>query len=250
VDLLQGHEIQLEDDLGSKMGKSGTALDAMDADVVLAIGGDGTVLRALQRGEVPVLGVNTGSLGFLIDVNAEEMRPALQRVAAGDYTIEERLKLRVAVDGRRTYDCTNEAVVNTATVAKIRHFQVSVDDALALDARADGVIIATPTGSTSYAMSTGGPLVDPRVEALVITAIAPFKPSARPMVLPADSTVTVRMGKARECVLVLDGQHEAPLTGEEILTFTASEKRARFVRLEKQDFYSRYDEKVAGHPHA
>ena len=243
---LRGHQVLLEDDLAARLGKKGRPLEEIEADVVLAIGGDGTVLRALQRNPAPVLGVNSGSLGFLVEVNAKEMKEALGKVAAGNYTVEERMKLRVEVDHKRLYDCTNEAVVHTAHIAKIRHFQVKVDDVPALDVRADGVICATPTGSTSYAMSTGGPIVDPRVDALVITAIAPFKPSARPLVVPARSKVGVHLAKPRECLLVLDGQHEVSLKGYEALRVTASERRARFVRLHKQDFYRRYEEKLAG----
>ena len=214
--------------------------------MVLAIGGDGTVLRALQRNPAPVLGVNPGSLGFLVEVAAKELKEALAKVARRDFTVEERFKARVDLDGKRLYDCTNEAVVHTAAVAKIRHFLVKVDDVPAIDVRADGVICATPTGSTSYSMSTGGPIVDPRVDALVITAIAPFKPSARPLVVPAKSRVSVTLRKPRECLLVLDGQHEVSLKGYETLQVTASEKRAKFVRLHRQDFYRRYEEKLAG----
>jgi NAD+ kinase len=243
---LRGHNVVLEDDLAEKLGKKGVPLGRMEVDVVIAIGGDGTVLRALQRNEAPVLGVNPGSLGFLVEAAAKEMKEALARVARREHVLEERLKLRVDLDGRRLYDCTNEAVVHTAAVAKIRHFEVKVDDVTALDVRADGMILATPTGSTSYAMSTGGPLIDPRVEAIVITAIAPFKPSARPLVVPALSKVAVALRKPRECLLVLDGQHEVSLKGYETLQVTASERRARFVRLEKQDFYRRYEEKLAG----
>lgn len=243
---LRGHDVLFEDDLASKLGKKGRALEDADVDCVIAIGGDGTVLRALQRNTAPVLGINSGSLGFLVEVAIGDVKQALARVAKKEFTIEERLKLRVEVDGKRLYDCTNEAVVHTAAVAKIRHFEVRVDDVQALDIRADGVILATPTGSTSYAMSTGGPIVDPRVEALVITAIAPFKPSARPLVVPAKSKVSIQLKKPRECLLVLDGQLEVSLKGYESLKFTASEKRARFVRLHRQDFYRRYEEKLAG----
>jgi len=246
VSYLRGHDVLLEDDLGEKLGKKGVPLSRMDVDFILSIGGDGTVLRALQRNVAPVLGINPGSLGFLVEVAAKDLKEAIARLARREFTVEERLKARVDLDGKRLYDCANEAVVHTAAVAKIRHFQVKVDDVPALDIRADGVICATPTGSTSYAMSTGGPIVDPRVEALVITAIAPFKPSARPLVVPARSKLSVSLKKPRECLLVLDGQHEVSLKGYETLTVTASEKRARFVRLQKQDFYRRYEEKLAG----
>ena len=213
--------------------------------MVLAIGGDGTVLRALQRNPAPVLGVNPGSLGFLVEVAAKELKEALAKVARRDFTVEERFKARVDLDGKRLYDCTNEAVVHTAAVAKIRHFLVKVDDVPAIDVRADGVICATPTGSTSYSMSTGGPIVDPRVEALVISAIAPFKVSARATVVPATAKLRVKLAKPKECLLVLDGQHEVALKGTEDVRFTGSKDRARLVKF-GDDFYRRIEEKLVG----
>src|SRR5256712_4391205 len=152
----------------------------MKADVVLAIGGDGTILRALQLSDAKVLGINSGSLGFLAEVYAEEIDEYLDRIVRGDYKVEERMRLKVTVDGERMFDCTNEAVVHTAHVAKIRHFDIRLGDEMVERVRADGMIVATPTGSTSYSMSAGGPIVDPHVDAIIVTAIAPFKPASRP----------------------------------------------------------------------
>lgn len=237
------HEVVMERELAEALGRQGTALGEMDVDVLLGVGGDGTVLRALQHTDALVLGINSGSLGFLLQITPEGFDEALDRIVRGDYRVEERLRLRVEVDGERLPDCTNEAVVHTAHIAKIRHFQVHVDGTLAETARADGAILATPTGSTSYALSAGGPIVDPGVEAFVVTMIAPFKPAARPLVLPSRSRIEVSLVKPKPCVLVLDGQHERPLTGQETLTFTASERPARFVQL-SDDFYRRIGEKI------
>jgi len=109
--------------------------------------------------------------------------------------------------------------------------------------RADGIIVATPTGSTSYSMSVGGPIVDPRLEAIIVTAIAPFKPAARPYVFPPTSRVDVQIARPKECLLVLDGQHEIPLRGEERLSFTSSDRPARFIRF-RDDFYQRIEQKL------
>lgn len=242
--LLEGkHEVVLESEVGASMGRSGSALDAVGADVVLAIGGDGTVLRALQRTTAKVLGVNSGSLGFLTEVTDREFPDALARLEAGDYAVEERLKVKVTVDGKRMYDCANEAVLHTAGVAKIRHFEVRVNGIVAQRVRADGIIVATPTGSTSYSMSVGGPIVDPRVEALVVSAIAPFKPSARTVVVPASADLAVGLLRPKECLLVLDGQHEVALSGTEDVRFTGSESRTRLVTF-GDDFYRRIEEKL------
>lgn len=239
------HEVALETELAKALGRKGTAIERMRAEVVLAIGGDGTVLRALQRTNAKVLGINSGSLGFLTEVTADEFPAALKRLERGDFAVEERLKVRVTVDGRPLPDCANEAVVHTAHVAKIREFEVRVNGSVAERVRADGIIVATPTGSTSYSMSVGGPIVDPHVDALVIAAIAPFKPSARAIVVPATAQVRVAIVKPRECLLVLDGQHEVALAGTEELKFTGSPERARLVKL-GEDFYRRIAEKLVG----
>jgi NAD+ kinase len=238
------HSVLVEADLAHALGRRGLPLAHMDVDVVLAVGGDGTILRALQLTKAPILGVNSGSLGFLAEIDAPDFGRHVDRLVRGDHRIEERLRLKVEVDGQRLFDCTNEAVVHTAHVAKMRHFEVSVDGSVLQRVRADGVIVATPTGSTSYSMSAGGPIVDPRLDAILITAIAPFQPSMRPYAVPASSVVRVRLVKPRECLLVLDGQHEVNLKGVEDATFTASDVRSRFVRFRGDDFYRRIEEKL------
>jgi NAD+ kinase len=237
------HKVVLESDLAETLRKKGSSLEGMDVDIVLAVGGDGTILRALQRTNERVLGINSGSLGFLTEITAEEFPDALLRIAKRDYVVEERAKVKVTVDGERLFDCTNEAVLHTAHIAKIRDFEVWLDTSLLQKVRADGIIVATPTGSTSYNLSVGGPIVDPRVEGLVVGAIAPFKPAARAIVVPLTAEVRVKLAKPKECLLVLDGQHEVALSGREDVRFTGSESRARLVKF-GQDFYRRIEEKL------
>ncbi len=238
------HEVLLETEIAKDVGRTGVPLAHMKPDVILAIGGDGTILRALQLADAEVLGINSGSLGFLAEVYANEVESFLGRIVGKDYKVEPRQRLKVTVDGQRLFDCLNEAVVHTAHVAKIRHFEVHLDDALVTRVRADAMILATPTGSTSYSMSVGGPIVDPRVDAIILTAIAPFKPSCRPHVFPASSRISVKLVKPRECLLVMDGQHEMPLKGTEDVVVTRSEKPARFIRF-RDDFYKRFEEKIS-----
>jgi len=242
--LAPDHEVLLESDLARALDRKGMPLAHMKADVVLAIGGDGTILRAFQLCDSKVLGINSGSLGFLAEVDAQEADGYLARVARGDYRVEERMRLKVTVDGERMFDCTNEAVVHTAQVAKIRHFEIRLDAELVERVRADGIIIATPTGSTSYSMSAGGPIVDPHVEAIIATAIAPFKPASRPHVFPATGQVHVQLVKPKECVLVMDGQHESTLKGTEDVVLTASERHAKLIRF-RDDFYRRIEDKLS-----
>jgi NAD+ kinase len=238
------HDVVLETEIAKDLGRTGTPLAHMKADVLLAVGGDGTILRALQLADAPVLGINSGSLGFLSEVYAQEVETFLTRVLRKDYKVEERLRLKVTVDGQRLFDCLNEVVVHTANVAKIRHYEVHLDDALVTRVRADAVILATPTGSTSYSMSVGGPIVDPRVPGIILTTIAPFKPSCRPYVFPASATVRVTLVKPKECLLVMDGQRETHLRGTEEIAVTASDRPAKFIRF-RDDFYRRFEEKIS-----
>src|SRR3989339_417404 len=243
VEALKGEDIVFEERTAEALGRDGVPLNKLKADVLITVGGDGTFLRTLQSTSLPILGVNAGVLGFLTEVQPGEIETSMAQLIKGDYKIDKRLKLKVVVDGKRMKDTTNEAVVHTAHVAKMRHFVVSVDNKPATQMRADGIIVATPTGSTCYAMSVGSSIIDPRVEALVRAPIAPFRLSARPLVVPAKSSISVTIHEPKECVMVADGQEEVFLTGNEEIVFTSSEKKARFVIL-KGEFYKNLEEKL------
>ncbi len=243
VEALEGEDIVFEERTAEALGREGVPLNKLKADVLITVGGDGTILRTLQTTSLPILGVNAGVLGFLTEVQPGEIEASMAQLIKGDYKIDKRLKLKVVVDGKRMKDTTNEAVVHTAHVAKMRHFVVSVDNKPATQMRADGIIVATPTGSTCYAMSVGSSIIDPRVEALVIAPIAPFRLSARPLVVPAKSSISVTIHEPKECVMVADGQEEVFLTGNEEIVFSSSEKKARFVIL-KGEFYKNLEEKL------
>ncbi|OGS42042.1 MAG: hypothetical protein A3K67_07840 [Euryarchaeota archaeon RBG_16_62_10] len=243
LDALKGQDFVLESRVAKALGKKGVELPNMKADVIITIGGDGTILRTLQGTDTPILGVNAGVLGFLTEVQADEIGPAVRKIISGRFRIEERLKLRTVMDGKRLEDATNEAVIHTAHIAKMRHFSISVDGTPATEMRADGLIVATPTGSTCYAMSVGSSIIDPRVEALVIAPIAPFRLSARPFVVPARSKISITVEEPRECIMVIDGQCEYDIKGDEKMVFTASDKKARFVSF-KNDFYRNLEEKL------
>ncbi len=237
------HEVLVEPSLGKRIGREGVALDDMDVDVLIALGGDGTVLRALQHNEAPVFAVNVGSLGFLTEVSPDEMLYALERIVEKDYMVEERIKLKTELNGERLVDATNEVVIHTSQIAKIRHFQVFIDEELVESVRADGIIVATPTGSTCYAMSVGSPILVPGLSAFVIVPIAPFKLSARPMVISSESRVEIKLYEPKKnCVVVIDGQENIKMTPKDSLTISLSDKKARFIRF-GQDFYRKIKEK-------
>jgi NAD+ kinase len=243
LEALKGVDYVVETHTAEALGLKGVPLAKMKVDALITVGGDGTILRTLQASDAPVMGVNAGVLGFLTEIQAEEVKTAIKKLLKGEYHIDERLKLKTVLNGKRLEDATNEAVVHTAHIAKMRHFAISVDGTPATEIRADGLIVATPTGSTSYAMSVGSSIIDPRVDALVIAPIAPFRLAARPLVVSARSKIAVRILDPKECTMVIDGQCEFKIRGDETLVFTASEKKAKFISF-KDDFYRNLEEKL------
>lgn len=243
IDALQGTEYMVDSEIAEVMGVPGVPLDDMDADIVIVVGGDGTLLRALQHTDAKVIGINGGKVGFLAEIDHDHIAEGIERLLREDYTVETRFKISCWYNGEYLYDSVNEAVVHTDSVAKIRHFKVYVDDVLASELRADGLIISTPTGSTCYAMSLGAPYMDPNVDALMVVPMAAYKFNSRPFVVPATSKITVESVLDKGCLIVLDGQEEYEMDGLSKVEFMMSDKKARFIRYDT-DFYSRVREKL------
>lgn len=220
-------------------------LPKIKCDIMVCIGGDGTILHALQHNHAPVFGINMGELGFLTESEPIELTDALRRVLARDFFVEHRLKVATTVNNRRLPDATNEVAVKTRRLAKILQFELAWGDREIMRVRGDGMILATPTGSTSYAMSAGGPIVDPRMDCLVLVPLAAFSLSSRPMVLPSDTVMQLRiMQQEKEAMVVVDGQFETELREGDKLNLYASEERAKFVRF-RQQFYHRLKSRLA-----
>jgi len=207
------------------------------SDVIVTVGGDGTILRALEKIDKPIFAINSGGMGFLSEVESKYSNSGLKQVIDGDYNVEERAKLKIILDGKRLPDAANEVTVQTGHIAKIMYLQIFVEDDLIETFGADGVIIATPTGSTSYALSVGGPILDPSVSAMVIAPIAPFKLSARPWIVPLGKKISIKLlAKSKDCKLVIDGENPHSVTTESEIVITGSEKKARFIRF-GESFY-------------
>jgi NAD+ kinase len=215
-------------------------IDEMEVDLFLVLGGDGTILKTVSRAKnkaTPILGINFGTTGFLAQVSPERWREALERVIAGSYELEERAKLEVRVREKRG-SALNEAVVITSVPVEILDLRLTVDDALVQEIKADGIIISTPTGSTAYSKSCGGPIVDPRAECFVITPICPFEGGLRALVVPQSSRIEVKLGGKSSALVVIDGEQKLSLAIGETAAFYLSEEKARFIKLER-DFYSK-----------
>ncbi len=234
-----GDTVYPEEHLAKHISVKGFSLKEINkhADIVVTIGGDGTILFALEEIDKPIFAINCGGMGFLCEVESKYALSGLQQVMSGQYTIEERAKLKIVVDGKRLPDAANEVTVQTAQIAKMLHLQIFVDDDLIETMGADGVIVATPTGSTSYALSAGGPLMDPAVNAMIIAPLAAFKLSARPWIVPLEKTARISLlPKSKESKIVIDGQFSSPATSESEILITGSDRKARFVRF-GESFY-------------
>jgi len=224
-------EVQVEWEFARMLGVDGIPWKEIDTDIIITVGGDGTILKTLEYLDGKVFGINEGRLGYLTEVEPEEAIEGLERVLNDDYHIEKRRKLQVSLNGERLYDALNEAVIHTSVIAKMQQFDVRVDGQVLDTFRADGMIVATPTGSTGYSMSAGGPLMDPRVNGFIIVPIAPFKLSARALVMSNECEVEVKLLEPKPSVMVLDGQYEKPVSDGDRITFTASERVAKFIRF-------------------
>jgi NAD+ kinase len=232
-------ELVYSRELGQRLGVSGIPLEGLEADLVISLGGDGSILRTVRRTPCPVLGIKAGTVGFLAEVDPERdsLDAALERVLRGDYYTEERMRIGTQVGERVLPDALNEVVVHAAQVARMRHFELSVDGKPVGRLRADGMIVASPTGSTSYAMSCGGPAVDPALDAILVTALAPFASAPRTLVVSPYREVSLRcIGDDRPTVLVIDGQEEVPLGAGETVRCYRSGRRARLVRFSPRFF--------------
>ncbi|GAB6103160.1 NAD(+) kinase [Thermococcus atlanticus] len=222
-------------------------LEEMDVDFIIAIGGDGTILRVEHRTkrDIPILGINMGTLGFLTEVEPNEAFFAINKLIEGDYHIDERMKLRTRLKGDVSIpDALNEVAILTGIPGKIIHLKYYVDNGLADELRSDGLIVSTPTGSTGYSLSAGGPFVDPRLDVVVITPITPIALSSRPMIVPASSRIDVRILTVhREAILSVDGQYYTYISPDTEISIKKSPRRTRFVRF-SSSIYPKYTLKI------
>ena len=218
-----------------------------NCDMIVVLGGDGTLLRAQSKmkPETPLLGINMGTVGFLTDIEVEDTFDALNDVLKGNYYKEKRTKLVVSHENHH-YSAMNEVVIMTNKPAKMLHFQIKVDGEIIEEVRADGIIVSTPSGSTAYAMSAGGPIVDPKVGGFIIIPICPYKLGARPFIVSDNSEIAVKLlKKGKSAVFVMDGQINDEAEYEEEIKFKKSEKDVYFIRTSTKYFYKKVKDKLS-----
>lgn len=215
------------------------------ADVIVVLGGDGTLLsvaRAVGDLGVPLLGVNLGGLGFLTATTLDEMYPVLDAYLAGQMVVEERMMLEASVRRRDRVVAEvlalNDAVIMKAAMSRIIDFVVAVDGESATAYRADGLIIATPTGSTAYSLSAGGPILVPTMDAVVLTPICAHTLTNRPIVLPGTQRIDVTLATNQEVMLTVDGQVGVGLREHDTVQVRRARARVRLVRMRRKHFFS------------
>jgi len=219
--------------------------DLLTADLVVTLGGDGTLLgaaRLVGGSRIPILGANLGKFGFLTETSVGELEAKLDKVLAGDYTVTERMNLsgRVESPGEEPIEFTalNDAVVHRAAATRIGHFETYVSEERINAYTADGLILSTPTGSTAYNLSAGGPLVSPNMKAILITPICPHTLGIRPLLLPEDSRVQLRFPEANEELrLTVDGQEGFTIHSTSVVNVEAASFTTRLVRIGGPRFY-------------
>ncbi len=219
-----------------------------DTELVVVLGGDGTMLGAVREvvlaglHQTPILGANMGGLGFLTALAPEELLPAMERVLAGEFSAPPRLMLnaRVEREGRllRNLTALNDVVVNKAALARIVELPLSVDGTALNTFRADGLVISTPTGSTAYNLSAGGPICHPALDCIVVTPICSFALSNRPLLLAPGMTITVTLDRrAQETTLTCDGQVGVDLLPDDKITICRSPEAVRIIQSPFKDYF-------------
>ncbi|HJJ27839.1 MAG TPA: NAD(+)/NADH kinase [Methanocorpusculum sp.] len=239
-----GHEVVYEESIASELGYTGVSLKSLAADLVLVIGGDGSVLRAVRllSHQIPVIGINSGLVGFLTDIEQDHIEEKLRELALPLKT-EERMRISVECNGRVLGCALNEAVIVTSRPAKILTFEVYIDGKRTGMFRSDGLILSTPTGSTAYAMSAGGPIVDSAMEAVLLVPLAPYMLSSRPYVIHPDSAVEVRLSSVKPALLVIDGQDQFEIGESAVVTIRKAAEPALFVDVGR-GFFDKVEQKL------
>ncbi|MDR0889983.1 MAG: NAD(+)/NADH kinase [Oscillospiraceae bacterium] len=223
-----------------------------DADLLVCFGGDGTILhasKAATRAGIPVLGVNIGTVGFMAELEGGELKQ-LRRLAENDYSIEERIMLQVAAEheGKQIFDAValNDAVIAKGAVARTVQMEVFCDDAQMMDFSGDGLVVCTPTGSTAYSMSAGGPIVEPCADTIIVTPICAHDMRTKAIITSSARTITVNIGRIgrKNAFLCVDGGRGLRLSAGDRITVRKSAHTTKLVRLANRSFFEVVNNKL------
>ncbi|NMA03033.1 MAG: NAD(+) kinase [Clostridia bacterium] len=223
-----------------------------NVDIVIVLGGDGTLLRAARfvaGFQTPLLGVNLGYLGFLTEIEEVEIYPFIEKILAGEYKVEERMMLKATIqrDNRNiaTFCALNDFVINKGSFARLITLETYLADELINSYSSDGVIVSTPTGSTAYSLSAGGPIVDPSLDVCIITPICPHTLDSRPLVIPPEKIIKVIIKAVRtDAMLTVDGQHGYQLKNNDIILISKAEYVTTLIKVKGRSFFDILREKL------
>jgi NAD+ kinase len=239
----EGLEVYVEDTLAEKMNvkEKSVPLKKMKPDFIIAIGGDGTILRtcvSIPKPEPPILTINMGIRGYLTEVEPKQALTAVDRCLKGRFIIEKCIKLSTTSDSAKFPDALNEVLISADEPAKLLYAQILKGKEPILDCQADGLIVSTQTGSTGYSLSAGGPVLDPNVNAFVLTPVCALS-VLRSIVFPANSSLIIEVIRPRKMLVVIDGHHRQLMSSERPrITVTRSKYETSFIRFRK-NFYDR-----------
>lgn len=219
-------------------------VNGRDSDLIISFGGDGTIVRVARTIaglNVPILGVNLGRVGFLAELQPTEVSDKLEALVNGQFWLEERMMLHADLRRGerviRSFEAINDVVASRGRIARVVRIKAYVDDQYLTTYVADGVIVATPTGSTAYSLAAGGPIVDPQLFNLLVKPIAPHLTVATALVLPATACVRLALSTDSEATLTVDGQVDVSLQEGDVVVVTASRNVCRFVRLGERSYF-------------
>jgi len=220
-------------------------------DIIIALGGDGTILRTsrnLNNSNIPILGVNIGNLGFLSSVELLDFENAMKRFIEDDYYVEDRMMLKCTLPYREEFDeytALNDIVVSKGTLARVVKYELHIDNKFYIDFTGDGLIISTPTGSTAYSLSAGGPIIYPNLDVIAVTPICPLSLSMRTIVLDCRSKISISIKCEHESIfLTLDGQRAIKLNNYEKILVSVSNKKCRLVKFNDYDYFKILRKKI------
>ncbi len=239
----KGLDVYVEDTLAKKMetNEKSVPLKGMETDFMITIGGDGTILRtciSIPKPEPPILAINMGVRGFLTEVEPKQAFTAVDKCLKEEFTLEKCTKLSVTADDIKLPEALNEVLVTADEPAKLLYARVIKDGKAILNCQSDGLIIATQTGSTGYSLSAGGPVLDPCVDAFVLTPVCALS-VFRSIVFPVDSSLTIEVLRPKRTLVVIDGQHRKIVNSELTrLTVNRSKHETSFIRF-RENFYHR-----------
>lgn len=223
-----------------------------DCDIVIAVGGDGTIIhcaRSAAAAGKPILGINVGRLGFVAELETDEF-DQIEKLTSGGYTLENRMMLEISLEQngeKKTYTALNDAVIARGALSRILDLKVSFNNTKVCDYRADGLILSTPTGSTAYSLSAGGPVIDPQLECILLSPICPHSLLTRPVIFSPDSKLSVQAHSdyESEIFLTIDGDDFIKITDStEKINIQRSSQVVKIIQLKKRNFYEIVNQKL------